>query len=133
MRSRLLPLLFLSFAATASAAPTTADPDDGCGARADAIAAQLVAKAAQPLSEREIELARSAALAGCRDESGSEPTPAPAPEPTSTAAETSTTSAEAAAKEEPSATERFWAGLLSFENKDMKKRAGKYRYVEKED
>jgi hypothetical protein len=133
MRSRFLPLLFMSLAATASAAPTAADPDDGCAAKADGVAAQLVAAAAQPLSEREIELARSAALAGCRDESSSEPTPAPAPEPTSTAAETPSTSAETAAKEEQSASQRFWAGLLSFENKDMKKRAGKYRYVEKED
>lgn len=123
MRSSMFLFLFclglLGFGAAASA------DSDACDARADAVVADLGAKADQPLSERELELARAAALAGCSDDAGSDPAPEPSSEPPKPAATR-------AQKPQQSASERFWAGLFSFENKDVASRGGnrKYKYVE---
>lgn len=123
MRIPFLLFSLLLCAAGASASADAADDAD-CGARADAVVARMRADAAAPLSEREAELARSAALAGCESERD-EPKPTSEPKPVANAKP-----ADAKTEAEPSAAERFWAGVFSFENKGVKKRAGKYRYVE---
>jgi hypothetical protein len=117
MRHPIAGLIFLVSAGWGLSAAAEIATD--CEARADAVVAKLEADAAEPLSERELELAREAAIAGCGDdETSGDPIDPPA-EPKPARAE----------KPEQSASQRFWAGLLSFENKNVKTRAGgKYKY-----
>ena len=85
--------------------------DESCEARANRVTEDLQREAETPLSDSEVVIARRAALASCREEPG-----------------------ERVAQAEPTqgGVGRFFSGLFSMDSPPAKKRAGKYRYIEKD-
>ena len=85
--------------------------DESCEARANRVTEDLQREAETPLSDSEVVIARRAALASCREEAG-----------------------ERVAQAEPTqgGVGRFFSGLFSMDSPPAKKRAGKYRYIEKD-
>ena len=85
--------------------------DESCDARANRVAQDLEREAETPLSDSEVAIAYRAALVSCQEEAG-----------------------ERVAQADPTqgGVGRFFSGLLSMDSPPAKKRAGKYRYIEKD-
>lgn len=85
--------------------------DESCDARANRVVQDLQREAETPLSDSEVAIAHRAALASCREEAGEQVAQADATQ---------------------GGVGRFFSGLFSMDSPPAKKRAGKYRYIEKD-